>query len=556
MSISSVSDSPLIAEAKKKAKHLRSILNPLLPEISLGACLNIFSRLERERDWNAYCAKLKQRSQLDIYIIDTILPKIIAAAATHQMKAIADNTKIQDFKATNGKPILRRVPIRIEPKDQQEGETYSEVFLDVSMASLRLGSDWFNIGLKFVFPSEAFSVLAGLLSGEKISNNEPGITRYENHQKPCYILTVNTSGISDTSDPDLDIISDPMTQNVLEKGLERFFSGYCRAVKAYLALRGKWGNKKLVNDFENTLWKLNNDLPPYMSVSNEFYFTTIAGLKFSCALGSTGPCIIGPDGSVELGVCSIVEVKDGGEDKPEGYYIAKYGDSWQTQIHLKNFSERDIKELTTKFGIPRGRFPEGTTSFYQTPAFKALCYWTVEHPKVVKRIARNGGRYLPDWYEQVMAIIHVQKGYQEPTEEDFLKAIEKEPYLIDFGIRCSFHIDRKKTAEENRADFLNERQSFAASGYREFSVCCEWLHGCKQRKTINTSFNSYSYKHMVEAWAKRNGSDDYYVSNGAFIAAAIHMGYHWKLEFDSPNVMFNISAKSPAIPYKLKAITA
>ena len=52
---------------------------------------------------------------------------------------------------------------------------------------------------------------------------------------------------------------------------------------------------------------------------------------------------------------------------------------------------------------------------------------------------------------------------------------------------------------------------------------------------------------MVEAWMKRLGSDDYYVSNGAFIAAAIHMGFDWKPDFDSPNVRFNISKKSPAI---------
>jgi len=37
------------------------------------------------------------------------------------------------------------------------------------------------------------------------------------------------------------------------------------------------------------------------------------------------------------------------------------------------------------------------------------------------------------------------------SEQDFFKALEKEPYLIDFGIRCSQHIDRKKPKEENLA---------------------------------------------------------------------------------------------------------
>jgi hypothetical protein len=142
------------------------------------------------------------------------------------------------------------------------------------------------------------------------------------------------------------------------------------------------------------------------------------------------------------------------------------------------------------------------------------------------------------------------------TEQDFLNAIEKEPYLIDFGIRCSFHIDKKKTAEENKAIFHSQRDSFAHSGYREFSLCYEWLQGCKQMKTINTSFSSYRLKHMVEAWAKKTGRNDYYVSNGAFIAAAIHWGFDWKPDFDSPNVRFNISGKSPAIIALTGTVTA
>lgn len=133
------------------------------------------------------------------------------------------------------------------------------------------------------------------------------------------------------------------------------------------------------------------------------------------------------------------------------------------------------------------------------------------------------------------------------TVNDFLNALEKEPYLIDFGIRCSQHIDRNKSKEENLASFQSLRESFSSSGFKEFAVCCEWLSGCTKRKTINLSYSSYGLKHMVETWMKRQGREDYYVSNGAFIAAAIHMGFDWKPDFDSPNVRFNISKKSPAI---------
>ncbi len=549
----SPSDSPLIVEAKKKAKHLQSILQPQLPDISLGECLNFLSRLERERDWNTYRAKLKKNildddhnAEVDGYIKRTALPLIVSTAARHNLQVIADPSRIENGKAMRGHLAPRRLPLRIEPRGQQTGDTYCESFLDVSMTSLRIECDPLSISLNFVFPKEAFSVVAQLLSGDKVFGDaEPQVLRFESQQTQYYMLTVNTSGISDTADHGLSILTDPVTQRVLQKELDRFFTGYGRAVKTFAALQGRWGNKRLVTDFENSLWKLNNDAPAYMAASNKFYSTTIAGLQLNGILTSEGPHIAGEEGSVAIGVCSIIQLDDGEEGKPAGYYIAKYGDKWQTKIRLTGFTESEVVRVTGAFGIPQGRFPEQDTAFYQTPAFEGLCTWSGEHPQFTKRVGRNGGRYLPGWYDQVVKKKAAE--WVQPTEQDFLNAIEKEPYLIDSGIRCSYHIDRKKTAAENKAIYHDQRDSFAHSGYREFSLCCEWLQGCKPRKTINTSISSYRLKHMVEAWARKIDRDDSYVSNGAFIAAAIHMGFDWKPDFDSPNVRFNISGKSPAI---------
>jgi hypothetical protein len=524
-----------------------------LPDINHGECLNIISKLEHERDWNTYLAKLKMTvsdgnhvNEIDRYITETALPLIVSTAARHYLKVIVDPSKIEDGEATRGRLVPRRISLRVEPQNQGRGETYCEPFLDVSINSQRLSNGWFNINLNFIFPKEAFSVVAQILSGDKIGDGdvEPQITRFETQQESCYMLTVNTISVTDSVDPGLSIFTDPDMHRIMQIGFDRFFSGYGRAVKAYSNLHGKWGNKRLVADFENALWKMNRDEPPYMATTNRFYSTTIAGLQFYGALCSAGPYILGPDGSVEIGVCSIIHLDDGEEGKSGGYYVAKYGSTWQTQIHLKGFSESDVARVIAEFGIPRGHYSD-ETSFYQTPAFDALCAWTDKNPQYVKRVGRKGGTYLPDWYTQVCSRMSAE--IIKPTNQDFLNAIAKEPYLIDFGIRCSFHIDRKKTAAENNEDFLYQRESFARSGYREFSVCCEWLHGCKERKTINPSFSSYRLKHMVEAWVKKAGQDDYYVSNGAFIAAAIHMGFDWKADFDSPNVRFNISGKSPAI---------
>jgi hypothetical protein len=50
---------------------------------------------------------------------------------------------------------------------------------------------------------------------------------------------------------------------------------------------------------------------------------------------------------------------------------------------------------------------------------------------------------------------------------------------------------------------------------RQFDLCKRWLAKVTLIQSFNSRHTSYRYKHMVERWAGR------YVSNGAFIAAAI-----------------------------------
>ena len=72
----------------------------------------------------------------------------------------------------------------------------------------------------------------------------------------------------------------------------------------------------------------------------------------------------------------------------------------------------------------------------------------------------------------------------------------------------------------------------------QVQTCIEWLlahDALDRRKTINTKFTSYGLKHMVE---RATGQ---YVSNGAFICAALYLGYKMKRSrLSSPNVYFNI----------------
>lgn len=132
------------------------------------------------------------------------------------------------------------------------------------------------------------------------------------------------------------------------------------------------------------------------------------------------------------------------------------------------------------------------------------------------------------------------------SEADLDRVVTSNPELGDTGFRYNSHWQRDMSKEERLQAFEAERNRLKGN-YKEFSLCCEWLEGCDSRKTVNKKFESYGLKHYVERWARRRGINDNYVSNGAFIAAAIHMGFNHEPIFDSPNAYFNISSKSPVV---------
>jgi hypothetical protein len=67
------------------------------------------------------------------------------------------------------------------------------------------------------------------------------------------------------------------------------------------------------------------------------------------------------------------------------------------------------------------------------------------------------------------------------------------------------------------------RQSNDVPEAKEVELCKKWIkHNCLQTKTIRPKLGSYQFKHIVE----RNCG--VYISNGAFIQAAIELGYDYK----------------------------
>lgn len=79
----------------------------------------------------------------------------------------------------------------------------------------------------------------------------------------------------------------------------------------------------------------------------------------------------------------------------------------------------------------------------------------------------------------------------------------------------------------------------------QFDLCKRWLASVTLIKSFNTRHTSYGYKHMVERWAGR------YISNGAFIAAAIALKIPIRRSHPrSPNVVLPLSEKSVKLMQK------
>ncbi len=79
----------------------------------------------------------------------------------------------------------------------------------------------------------------------------------------------------------------------------------------------------------------------------------------------------------------------------------------------------------------------------------------------------------------------------------------------------------------------------------EIAICEEWLFKFTEpQKRFNNSHTSYGLKHQVEKWA------DKYVSNGAFIFAAISLKYPIKVIEDGPNAIFGIKLLTPEEKWK------
>ena len=122
---------------------------------------------------------------------------------------------------------------------------------------------------------------------------------------------------------------------------------------------------------------------------------------------------------------------------------------------------------------------------------------------------------------------------------DKLKALmDEHPTLNDFGIGHGSAHDWPDDSPEFKASILQTERHALLDNVADVIWTVHWLRlNVEPIKTINRRHSSYGLKHLAERF-----SPNLYLSNGVFIAAAMIVGYPFKL--DPPNAMFGMSERS------------
>lgn len=123
------------------------------------------------------------------------------------------------------------------------------------------------------------------------------------------------------------------------------------------------------------------------------------------------------------------------------------------------------------------------------------------------------------------------------------RAIEREPMLTAFGLGVWKQRGMTRAAFDEA--FGKERaELFTDRVLDEVQTCADWLALQRPIKTLNRERTSYGLKHEVERWVDRTRKEHQYISNGAFIAAALGLGLTFKqVGWGSPNVYLNLSKR-------------
>jgi len=149
--------------------------------------------------------------------------------------------------------------------------------------------------------------------------------------------------------------------------------------------------------------------------------------------------------------------------------------------------------------------------------------------QILKRKIDNNNGFLDVKFtnqEKTVRVLNTGLSHNATGREKLELILDKIPVLTQLNTRIY-----KENASIEDHEYLFDH-------IEEFEKACIWLKSIDKIKSINKRHTSYGLKHIVER------AINFYISNDAFIAAAVYSGFDVKLIDDSPNVLFNISEKS------------
>ena len=125
-----------------------------------------------------------------------------------------------------------------------------------------------------------------------------------------------------------------------------------------------------------------------------------------------------------------------------------------------------------------------------------------------------------------------------------VRAIAAVPDLTYFGVGIG---DGYRVRREKGREFVRQEtarlQAELFTHLDEIATCADWLKHLEPIKGITPGLHSYGHKHRVEGWTEANGERQY-IANGSFIAAAIGLGFTYRIIVGTPNVAFGFSKRS------------
>lgn len=131
--------------------------------------------------------------------------------------------------------------------------------------------------------------------------------------------------------------------------------------------------------------------------------------------------------------------------------------------------------------------------------------------------------------------------WEMSANDALLRAVEASPRLCAYGMLDDLFLKWYARSWGREYAFHDCRQRLVCDCLDEFSASVAFLSKCKtvSKPEIDGIGNSYYLKHRAEDWA------GIYVSNGALIAASIHIGMKMVTRHGSPNIGLPISKRCP-----------